>query len=241
MRPSADTAGDVASRLVPGGTIVKQLILAVAVSTSAAGSAATSDNATIVGDYVETRTAEVFTGGCLMNSEGETGGREALMAWRVRHGALDGVTLDGLAVVAAVAGDVNLGTREIGGAAPSRVEAVLYVDVRATAPQQAALVSLAHALSNGLATHVVAIKPVAISFEREIDAIRVSAGDAILDVGTEMEHDASCGAMQWFQPLARIEDAALGVTRRQAYSGTLLDSRWQQVDRRSAFFGGFSY
>jgi hypothetical protein len=183
----------------------------------------------------------VFTGGCIMNSEGETGGREALMAWRVRTGAIDGVTLDGLSVVAAVAGDVNLGTREIGGAAPSRLQAVLYVDARANARQQSALASLARALSNGFATNIVAIESVPITFVQEDDAIRVRAGEATLDVQTEMEHDISCGAMQWFQPLARVEDAELGVTKRQAYTGTLLGSRWQQMDRRSAFFGGFTY
>lgn len=231
----------VASRLVPGGTTVKKLIFTLVVSALAVGPAAANDNARVVGDYVETRTAEVFTGGCTMNSEGETGGREALMAWRVRSGAVDGVTLDGLSVVAAVAGDVNLGTREIGGAAPSRLQAVLYVDARANARQQSGLAWLARALSNGFAANIVAIKPVPITFVREDAAIRVRAGEATLDVQTEMEHDISCGAMQWFQPLARVDDAELGVTKRQAYTGILLGSRWQQTDRRSAFFGGFSF
>ena len=65
--------------------------------------------------YVEARTAEVFTGGCIMNGEAATTGREALLAWKVDRGSFDGVALDGLAVVAAVAGDTNLGIREIGG------------------------------------------------------------------------------------------------------------------------------
>src|SRR6266516_4169562 len=82
----------------------------------------------ISGDYVEVRTAEVFTGGCIMGSEGETSGREAIMAWRVAHGAFNGVPLDGLSVVAVVAGDRNLGTHELGGAAPTVVKAVVMVD-----------------------------------------------------------------------------------------------------------------
>jgi hypothetical protein len=221
---------------------VRQLILGFTVfALAAAGTAAASDRADIVGDYVETRTAEVYTGGCLMNSEGETGGREALMAWRVSRGAMDGVSLDGLSIVAAVAGDVNLGTREIGGVAPAQVRAVLYVDERATAAQRDALVSIAQSLSNGFAANVVAVKPVAIAFERDAETIRVHAGEASLDVRTAMEHDVSCSAMQWFQPLATVEGVALGVTNRQAYRGLLLDSRWQQVDRRSAFFGAFRY
>lgn len=219
-----------------------KLILALALSVGASGSfLAATDDGTIVGDYAETRTAEVFTGGCLMNSEGETGGREALMAWRVRQGALDGVRLDGLSVVAAVAGDVNLGIREIGGAVPSRLRAVVYVDAAARPAQQEALVSLAREMSNGFVANVVAVNRVPIAFIRTGDAIRVNAGEASMDVHTEMEHDVDCGAMQWFQPLARIEQAALGVTKRQAYTGKLLNTRWQQVDRRSAFFGEFRY
>jgi len=60
---------------------------------------------TIQGEYVEARTAEVFAGGCVMSSEAETIGREAVMAWRISKGSYDGVALDGLSVVAAVAGN----------------------------------------------------------------------------------------------------------------------------------------
>src|SRR5947199_8469525 len=37
----------------------------------------------ISGTYVEARTAEVFAGGCIMNGEAVTTGREALLAWKV--------------------------------------------------------------------------------------------------------------------------------------------------------------
>ena len=56
----------------------------------------------VTGDYVEARTAEVFTGPCIMGSEGEVSGKEAIMAWRVSRGAMNGVSLDGLAIVAVV-------------------------------------------------------------------------------------------------------------------------------------------
>jgi hypothetical protein len=85
----------------------------------------------ITGRYVEARTAEVFAGGCIMSSEAETIGRQAVMAWRIDQGSYDGQVLDGLRVVAAVSGDRNLGIREIGGEAPSYVRAVVYVDERA--------------------------------------------------------------------------------------------------------------
>ena len=52
----------------------------------------------ITGEYVEARTAEVFTGGCIMSSEAETIGRQAVMAWHINHGVFNGVALDGLSV-----------------------------------------------------------------------------------------------------------------------------------------------
>jgi hypothetical protein len=200
-----------------------------------------ADGPSVVGQYVETRTAEVFTGGCIMNSEGETGGREALMAWRIDQGALDGVTLDGLAVVAAVSADVNLGTRELGGIEPKTIRSVLYVDARAGRDQRDALIDLASRLSNGFIGDIVAVRPVAIDFASDDEAIKVRAGDVAMNVGRHMEHDVSCSALQWFRPLGSVQEPTLGVTKRQAYSGDLLGRRWEQIDRRSAFFGSFRY
>lgn len=203
-------------------------------------SAAAAPRVTASGDYVEARTAEVFTGGCTMNSEAETIGREAVLAWRVQQGTVEGVRVDGLAVVAAVAGDRNLGMREMGGEAPTRVRAMIYVDDRATAAQQDALVLLVRTASRALPTEVTRVTRVPISFERDHAGIRVRAGDASLDVEKHVHHDPSCGAMQWFMPLAEMDRAAIGRTRSQVYWGTALRTRWRQADRKSAFWGTFA-
>src|SRR5450756_2692868 len=104
---------------------------------------------TVNGSYVEARTAEVFTGGCIMGSEAGTVGKEAVLAWKVDRGSFNGVSLDGLSVVAAVAGDRNLGIHEIGGGTATTRSAI-FVDNRANPAQQMALVAMANALSNGL-------------------------------------------------------------------------------------------
>ena len=103
----------------------------------------------ISGEYVEARTAEVFTGGCIMGSEAETIGKQAVLAWKVDRGSFNGVSLDGLSVVAAVAGDRNLGIAEIGG---DKAERALGGVRRRSAPiraQQLALVAMASELSKG--------------------------------------------------------------------------------------------
>ena len=115
---------------------MKQALVAAAILGLASASMRAGSNGTISGEYVEARTAEVFAGGCIMNSEAETMGRQAVMAWKVDRGSYQGVSLDGLAVVAAVNGDRNLGMREMGGELPQHVRAALVVDERATAAQQ---------------------------------------------------------------------------------------------------------
>src|SRR3954451_16168243 len=111
------------------------LLLAVLLAAAPALLAA-SGTTSVTGDYVEARTAEVFAGGCIMGSEGEAAGREAILAWRVSRGQVNGVSLDGLSVVAVVAGDNNLSTHEVGGAAPTQIRTAIRVDERATPAQR---------------------------------------------------------------------------------------------------------
>src|SRR5947207_6507232 len=110
-------------------------LVALAVSPLLAGGRGVS------GSYVEARTAEVFTGGCIMNSEAQTMGKEAVLAWRVDRGSFNGVALDGLSVVAALSGDHNLGMTEMGGDKPI-VRSAVFVDQRANPAQQIALVAM---------------------------------------------------------------------------------------------------
>ena len=209
--------------------------LALALSSTA------SAGESITGSYVEARTAEVFAGGCVMSSEAETIGRQAVLAWRIEQGGFDGQALDGLRVVAAISGDRNLGIREIGGEAPSYVKAVVYVDERATPAQQRALAALARALSRGLISDVVSVTPVAIAFNETAETFAVTAGDARLQVRKTIEHGPACGAMKWFSPFTAVEDARIGTTVAHGFSGVGLDTRWSAPNRRSAFFGAFRY
>lgn len=220
--------------------MLKKLTLSVAAVALAGASVRAGSSGTIVGDYVEARTAEVFVGACQLGNEGESAGRQAVMAWRVARGSYSGIALDGLSIVAAVAANTNLGWWELGGRKPAVVKAAVMIDERANPAQRLALLSLARSLSNGLVSDVVDVKAVPIRFHRDADQVEVTAGDAALSVSTTLIHDPSCGAEQWFSPLARTE-AELGVTKTQGYWGTALGARWNQVDRRSSFFGTFRY
>jgi hypothetical protein len=209
----------------------------------ASGALSADDKGRITGEYVEARTAEVFAGGCIMNSEAETLGRQAVMAWRITSGAFNGVTLDGLIVAAAVAGDRNLGMREMGGEEPTAVKAIIIVDPRATTAQRDALVRLVRELSNGLITHVVRVDVAPVKFATSQKYVEVSVpdNDILLTVNKEMKHDPSCGAMQWFKPFTKLADAALGVAEEHSFEGQGLNTKWSAPNKRSAFFGTFVY
>lgn len=215
-------------------TVVTLLLLGISAIPMAAAS-----KPSLTGTYVEARTAEVFTGACVMNSEAETMGKEAVLAWRVDHGTFEGVPVDGLAVVAAVAADKNLGIHEIGGEkAVSRTE--LFVDERASAAQRHALVAMVTALSNGALGTILDVTPTAIRFNETANAIDVSTTQVALTVHRHMTHDPGCGAQQWFHPLASVADATLGHTAKNAYTGAGLCAKWSDPDKRSSFFGKFS-
>src|SRR5947199_4175327 len=95
----------------------------------------------IRGDYIEARTADVYTGPCFSNAEVFIYGNQAVMAWKVTEGSFKGVDLRGLAVAAAVRGTTTFSEDD-----PGRAEAVLIVDDRADARQREALVAMAREL-----------------------------------------------------------------------------------------------
>ena len=196
--------------------------------------------ASVTGTYVEARTAEVFAGACIINGEAATAGREALLAWKVDKGQVSGVALDGLAVVAAITSDTNLGIHEIGGeSSPAR--AVIYVDSRATPAQSKALVAMVKSLSGNLIDRVVQETTAPIAFVDRGHEIDVSTNALKLSVAKHMDHDPSCGNKQWFNPLTRVDHAEMGMTNQNAFSGPALCDKWSDPNKASSFFGTFSY
>jgi hypothetical protein len=197
-------------------------------------------NGHVTGAYVEARTAEVFTGGCIMNSEAETMGKQAVLAWKVDRGSFNGIALDGLSVVAALDGDRNLGMTEMGGDKPN-VKSALLVDERANAAQRLALVAMANELSHGLVGTIVQVTPAPIRFADHGSEIEVTAPHVTLEVNKHLTHDPTCGAQQWFHPFSSLTDATMGVADQHLFTGSALGTKWSDPNKRSAFFGTFAY
>src|SRR5262245_54950600 len=121
--------------------------------------------AEIEGDYLETRSADVWTGPCFANGETGLVGREAILAWRVEKGAWQGVALDGLSVVGVVKANATLGDPL---ASPYPAKAVMIVDAKATTDQRAALVAFAQEMGGGILDTVVRteVAPIAMNVTR---------------------------------------------------------------------------
>jgi len=199
--------------------------------------------AEIQGDYLETRSADVWTGPCFANSETGLVGREAIMAWRVDSGTWKGVPLDGLSVVGVVKASATLGDPF---ATPYPAKAVVIVDEKATTAQRAALVSFAQAMGGALLDSVVRteIAPIAMQVRHDGEEAKgtLQAG-TLVDVETRAvgDQDRHCGNEEtYYPPLAPTSHAMPAVSIVDHYRGDALDVSWTTRDKRNAFVGHFA-
>ena len=196
----------------------------------------------IQGEYLETRSADVYTGQCFANSEMNLTGDEAILAWHVREGKWDGVALNGLTVGAAVKAHATLGDPY---GKPYPAKAVLFVDKNATPVQRQALINFAQQMGGELLRHVVRVMDVPVNMEvlsRHSMRAELQAGDFIT-VKTRAigPNDHLCGNEDTFYPpLTKTTHAMPAVAITNSYSGKDLNDTWELHDKRSAFVGAFA-
>ena len=53
--------------------------------------------------------------------------------------------------------------------------------------------------------------------------------------------DPACGAQQWFHPFSAVDAETMGVASEHTFTGASLGTKWSDPNKRSAFFGTFSY
>jgi hypothetical protein len=198
----------------------------------------------ISGDYLESRSADVYVAQCFANSEVNLTGDQALLAWHVRNGSWDGQKLDGLTVIAAVKANATIGDPY---ASPYPAKSVMLVDEQATPAQREALVSFAEHMGGKLVSSVVRVIPTTI----EMNVLRDHDhhGQAILRAGTFAEiqtralneGDHSCGAeVTYYPPLTKLEHSMAAVATTDEYQGPGLGVDWDRHGKRSAFVGSFA-
>ncbi len=197
--------------------------------------------AQIAGDYLESRSADVYTGQCFANGEVGLTGDQAILAWHIRSGSWDGVKLDGFSVVAAVKASATLGDPY---ADPYPAKSVLIVDNRANARERGALAAFARHMGGKLLANVVNVinAPIDIQVAQEHHgSALLRAGDFVtLQTRSINENDHLCGnESTFYPPLTQLSHAMAAVAMTDSYSGKGLGTTWTLHDKRSAFVGSF--
>ncbi len=196
----------------------------------------------IRGDYLETRSADVYTGQCFANGEVNLVGKEAILAWHVQSGSWKGVPLQGLTVAAAVRANGTLGdTYED----PYPAKAVLLVDDQATVPQQAALVNFAKRMGGELLSNVEQVIPtqmeLVVNAEHHGAAMLRAGRFATVQTRSIGGQDHLCGnEVTFYPPLTELAHSMPAVALTDTYNGPGLGVSWDLHGKRSAFVGTFS-
>jgi len=193
----------------------------------------------IRGDYVEARTADVYTGPCIANGEVNLTGKEAIMAWHVAEGEWEGVALDGLSVVAVVRANSTLGDVT---ADPLPAESVIVVDAKADATQQQALVEMAKSLGGELLQDVLWVqqRPIEFSVGGHGEAV-VKAGElATISTRCMGQGDHLCGNEDvYYPPLTQVSGPVPAFTLVNEFRGKGLNTTWNSAYKRNAFVATF--
>ena len=196
----------------------------------------------IRGDYLETRSADVYTGQCFANGEVNLVGTEAILAWHVQSGSWDGVPLQGLTVAAAVRANGTLGDPY---ESPYPAKAVLLVDDQASPQQQAALLKFAQQMAGELLRNVEQVIPT----QMELKVNAEHHGVAMLRAGRFATvqtrsiggRDHLCGnEVTFYPPLTKLAHSMPAVALTDMYSGPGLGASWDLHGKRSAFVGTFA-
>ena len=204
---------------------------------------ATPAMAQISGQYIEARTADVYTGPCFANSEVNLAGHEAVLAWHIEKGAWQKVSLEGLSVVAVVRASATLGDRY---ASPLPAKAVIIVDAGTNDAQRKALVDFARAQTGALLANIVAVECSPIRFnvdaQRHGFATLEAANLAQISTRGITDSDEICHNEEIYYPplAAHLTHAMPAVTAESAYHGNHLGVRWTESGRRGSFVANFS-
>jgi hypothetical protein len=198
----------------------------------------------VSGQYMEARTADVYTGPCFANGEADINGKEAVLGWKINNGSWNGVNIAGLGIVAVLRAEHTLGDVHAG--RNSNI-AALIVDSRADSAQREALVAFAKNQAGDLLSRVVKVQyaPVELTVENNDmhhGAARLTAG-SLAEIRTRAmtEADHICGNEDiFYPPLTKLEHVMPAYALENSYHGEGLGETWNSRLRRSSFIGTFS-
>ena len=196
----------------------------------------------IHGDYIETRSADVYTGQCFANGEVNLVGKKPSSPGTCKTAAGMGSRLDGLTIAAAVRAQATLGDPY---GNPYPAQSVLLVDDQATPQQSAALASFAKQMGGELLKNVdqtlAAPMEMIVNHERHGVALLRAGQFATVQTRSLGDKDHVCGnEVTFYPPLTPVAHSMPAVAVTDAYKGPGLGESWDNHGRRSAFVGTFA-
>ncbi len=191
----------------------------------------------IRGDYLETRSNQVYGCYCEWSGQAITAGREAILGWAIRNGEYRGVDLTGVKVAAVIIGETSLSATT----GPRRN--VLFFDPAATKDQQRAAQAFltkeyGEVLGESAAVHIMPVE-----FHEGSGEIHLVAGDL---VGVSLRkarlpEDAMKGAKLWYDPFIALTESTLATTINSRYAGPDFDLSWDDTNPGvKGYYGRFS-
>jgi hypothetical protein len=196
------------------------------------------------GDYLETRTCDVYTGPCFANGQGGLTGKDAIMAWSIDRGTYENVDLSGLKVVVVLSASDTLGFGGTLVSHPDPIRSVIIVDEKGTSRQREALVQFAaqYARHAGEVVKVVTA-PIEMSLDHFDIVGTLKAGD-YAQIETRKLHEGDCvcsNEATFYPPLCDVKNAVPAFTVEGEFAGPGLGTHWSNGQTRSAFLASFSY
>ena len=210
-------------------------LIAITLLLTVPGALATQPE-TVQGEYLEARSVSVYVGACHYGAEYVEGGREATLVWNIHQGTWNGVSLEGLTVVAVVTAQNNLAVDT------NTRRSVLYLDEKATSKQRSALIDLMTTKRGKVLGEVVSTEIAPITFTKQDVKYNLRVGEVLtLSVSRYPCQNCTQPHQIWYKPLEQIDTPIVGKSTTYCYQDKILSVTWNcGEDTNNVFVGNFA-
>ena len=210
-------------------------LIAITLLLTVPGALATQPE-TVQGEYLEARSVSVYVGACHYGAEYVEGGREATLVWNIHQGTWNGVSLEGLTVVAVVTAQNNLAIDT------NTRRSVLYLDEKATSEQRSALIDLMTTKRGEILGEVVSTEIAPITFTKQDVKYNLRVGEVLtLSVSRYPCQNCTQPHQIWYKPLEQIDTPIVGKSTAYCYQDKILSVTWNcGEDTNNVFVGNFA-
>jgi hypothetical protein len=199
----------------------------------------------ITGDYVESRTCDVYTGPCFANAESALAGKNAILAWSIESGAYQGVDLGGVKVIAAVSASDTLGWGGNVVVNPEPIQSLLIVDDKASQAQREAVTRLLQERAGMTLGTISAVKsaPIELAVDHVNMVAELKSGSSIKLLTRKLQRgDCICTNEEaFYPPLCEVDNAEPAYTIDGRFNTTGLGCTWSNPLTRSSYLATFAW